>query len=131
MRRPNNSNERYKLVVPTQRIDRDQSYSGVYWISQWEDRLIALRRFFFAISDGERWIFRTNKMTTTTGVEFKTLLPVIAFSLFMFIVCMSIFGLAVQHEKNRLFAPRSWARPNAVSAILCPCAVKNNNAKVL
>eukprot|EP00536_Pseudo-nitzschia_multiseries_P011223 jgi/Psemu1/289570/fgenesh1_pg.371_\ len=48
------------------------------------------------------------------SVEFRTLLPVIGFSVFLFVVCMSIFGYAVEHEWNRLFAPRSWARPSAI-----------------
>mmetsp|Transcript_18278 Transcript_18278/g.50913 ORF Transcript_18278/g.50913 Transcript_18278/m.50913 type:complete len:1171 (+) Transcript_18278:158-3670(+) len=50
----------------------------------------------------------------TESVEFRTLLPVIGFSVFLFFVCMTIFGYAVEHEWNRLFAPRSWARPKAI-----------------
>ncbi len=53
---------------------------------------------------------------TSQGIEFKTLLPVLIFSTFMFIVCMAWFGMSVQRgDMNRLFAPRSWARPKAVS----------------
>lgn len=54
------------------------------------------------------------KSTGRPGIEFKTLLPVIGLSIFMFIVCMSMFGIAVHRGMNRLFAPRSWARPKAI-----------------
>lgn len=53
-------------------------------------------------------------MTYPAGIEFKTLYPVIGFSIFMFIICMSAFGIAVHRGMNRLFAPRSWARPKAI-----------------
>lgn len=50
------------------------------------------------------------------GIEFNTLLPVIVLSTFMFILCMTWFGFSVQRgDVNRLFAPRTWARPKAVS----------------
>lgn len=50
------------------------------------------------------------------GIEFNTLLPVIGLSTFMFVLCMTWFGFSVQRgDVNRLFAPRSWARPKAVS----------------
>jgi hypothetical protein len=52
------------------------------------------------------------------GFEFNTLLPVIGLSAFMFVVCMATFGIAVHRGMNRLFAPRSWARPKQVSAML-------------
>jgi len=53
-------------------------------------------------------------MTKSTGVDFKTLLPVIGVSIFMFAVCMLVFGIAVHRGMNRLFAPRSWARPKSI-----------------
>ena len=57
-------------------------------------------------------------MSSPTGIEFKALYPIILLSVFMFIVCMLIFGIAVHRGMNRLFAPRSWARPKAVSVEL-------------
>jgi hypothetical protein len=68
---------------------------------------------------------------TSTGVEFKTLFPVIGLSMFMFVVCMSMFGIAVHRGMNRLFAPRSWARPKAVSAMLYLYGVQDDNAILL
>ena len=51
------------------------------------------------------------------GLEFKSLIPSICLAIFMFVVAMSMFELAVRFDLNRLFAPRSYARPKQVSEI--------------
>ena len=52
----------------------------------------------------------------SAGVAFQTLLPVIGLSVVMFTLCMLWFGVSVARgDINRLFAPRSWARPKDVS----------------
>ena len=74
-------------------------------------------------------IFQSN--TGSPGIEFTTLLPVIGLSMVMFVVCMTMFGIAVHRGMNRLFAPRSWARPKAVSAMLYLDGVQEDYAILL
>lgn len=52
-----------------------------------------------------------------SGGSFPLLFSLIAILFVFFVIAMSMFEVAVHYDWNRLFAPRSYARPIQVSAL--------------
>ena len=52
-----------------------------------------------------------------SGGSFPLLSTYIALFFVFFVIAMSMFEVAVHYDWNRLFAPRSYARPIQVSAL--------------